>query len=428
VQPISDVLVVGGGPAGHAAAAACAQAGMTTTLLTPDPGAAWTQTYGAWHDELADVELTDVTARRWHDVLVRTTGRRTRRLDRTYCLVDNERLHDVLWTRAAAAGARRVRGRGSALRVRADHVEVTTADGVRHRGRAVVDASGQPPAFAGGATTGRRASRAHGATLAYQTAYGLIATFDRPPAPPGAVCLMDFDATPFVGEEPATFLYAMDLGADRWLVEETCLARRPALPIRTLSSRLRRRLEARGAVPVEVHATERVAFPMDAPPPYARRDDVPPITAFGAAAALVHPATGYQVATALRRAPRLATALRTALDGPSDPMAVAAAGTAAVWPTDQRRQHALYRVGLEVLLRLDVAATQRFFAAFFELPPAAWQGYVSWRSSPAQLQVTMARLLRELPTDVRGEVLRAVVRRPALRWLAAAVAPATISR
>ncbi|HSK96326.1 MAG TPA: lycopene cyclase family protein, partial [Euzebyales bacterium] len=272
----SDVLVVGGGPAGLAAAAACVATGLDVGLLTADPTATWPQTYGAWLDELVAAGFDGVTARRWTDTRFRGGGD-DRPLGRTYCLIDNDRLRSVLLARAA--GATVTAGRAATLEPHGDHVVVTTTSGARHRARAVIDATGQPPLF------GRRTGE-----LAYQTAYGMVATFDRAPLPAGTACLMDLDARPFGAAEPATFLYAMDLGDGRWFVEETCLARRPALPLRVLEGRLRRRLTARGAQPRQVLAVERCAFAMD--PPLPARG---PAIAFGAAAAMVHPATGYHV-------------------------------------------------------------------------------------------------------------------------------------
>lgn len=400
----TDVLVVGAGPAGHAAAAACAQQGLQVTLLAIDPTADWSQTYGAWHDELEAVGLTEVIGRRWSDTWVRTGATPRHALDRTYCLIDNARLRARLWQTAHAAGATQVVGRAVAVERDRGRAVIATADGARYGARVVVDATGHPSAL--------RRDRRQG--LAYQTAYGVVASFDRPPIPEGSMCLMDFDATAFDDPEPPTFLYAMDLGDDQFLVEETCLARRPGLPLGLLAQRLRRRLEARGCPPRDVRSTEQVAFAMDAPLPDGGRCGV---TSFGAAGGLVHPATGYQVATALRRAPALAAALRTALDTPgATPERAAAAGTAAVWPPTLRRRHALYRIGLEVLLRLDVNATQRFFDAFFSLPPAAWRGYVSWTSPPVELEATMLRLMVGLPAQDRADVLRAAAGPPALRW------------
>jgi len=405
------VLVVGGGPAGLAAAAACAAEGLDVGLLTDDPDATWPQTYGAWLDELTAAGFDDVTAHRWPDTRVRTGGDGDRPLDRTYCLIDNDRLRGTLLARAPGVAV--TAGRAVALDAHRPQLVVTAADGARHHARAVVDATGQPPAL-----TRRR----HGA-LAYQTAYGMVATFDRPPIPAGTACLMDLDARPFGAVDPATFLYAMDLGDGRWFVEETCLARRPGLPLRELEQRLRQRLTDRGVQPRRVLAVERCAFAMDAPLPAPG-----PAIAFGSAAAMVHPATGYSVATALQRAPALARAVRRALEEHATPSALAATANAAVWPGSLRRQHALYRVGLEVLLRLDVSATQRFFDAFFALPPARWRGYLSRTASPAQLQLTMLRLLGALPWDVRRAVLSAVAQRPARRWLARALLPPVSGR
>jgi len=407
----TNVLVIGGGPAGWAAAAACGQAGLDVRLVTADPAAGWRQTYGAWLDELAASGFDDATGHRWAQVLVRTAGVAYRRLGRTYCLIDNDALRAALMTRAATADV--VAGRVVALNDRGQHVAVATSDGRHWWASAVIDATGYPSV-----SGGRR-----GGPLAYQTAFGIIATFDRPPLPAGAMCLMDFDATPFDGEEPATFLYAMDLGGGRWFVEETCLARRPGLGMDTLRDRLLRRLASRGATPGNILSTERVAFPMDAPLPQRGL-----AVAFGAAAAMVHPATGYHVAHALQRAPHLASAIRRLLAAGATPAEVAQAGHAAVWPARQRRQHALYRLGLEVLLTLDVPATQQFFHAFFDLPPDHWQRYVSRTASPLELQATMAHLLRRLPRGVRRNVIAATVTRSSRRWLAQALRAPAVSR
>lgn len=407
----TDVLVAGAGPAGWAIAAACTQRGLQVRVCAPDPQARWHHTYGAWLDELAACDAEQSTRRRFDTVLVRTVGTDHRALPRTYCLIDNDGLRDQLT--AAAAPATVTRGRATAIEVRSDHVVVHTDDGAELSARAVIDATGHPAAL------GRRAP----ARLAYQTAFGLVATFRRPPTPPGAMCLMDFDARPFDDVDPPTFLYAMDLGAGRWLVEETSLAGRPAMGVTQLRRRLERRLAARGNDLIDVVDTERVAFAMNAPLP----TDGPAI-AFGAAAAMVHPATGYHVATALRRAPAVADALVTALDDGRDPQGIARAGQRGVWPADALRCDALHRVGLEVLLALDTAGTQRFFDAFFSLPVERWTGYMSRTATPAEVQWTMMRLMLHLPRDVRRRVLRAAAAAGSWRDLVRAFTPAVVGR
>lgn len=406
----SDVLVVGAGPAGRAAAAACARAGLDVHLLAPQPDAAWSQTYGAWLDELAGADAERVAGHRWDSVAVRTVGPTFRQLGRTYALIDNERLRAALTDGVDVA---QTAGRASGLDVDDTGVVVTLVDGRRLAARAVVDATGHPAAF------GRRARSG----LAHQVAYGVVARFDQPPLVPGTMCLMDFDATPFEDDGPPTFLYAMDLGDGRWFTEETSLAARPAVPLGLLERRLRRRLAARGCTPQDITHTERCVFAMNAPLPPGG-----PAIAFGAAAAMVHPATGYHVAEALRRAPLLATAVRDAMAGGAGPRAVARAGHRAVWTATDHRRDALYRLGLDVLLALDTPATQAFFDGFFSLPPADWQGYVSRTASPLGVQRTMTRLMARVPPDVRRRVLRSVVADGAWRHVGRLVAPGLVSR
>lgn len=406
-----DVLVVGAGPAGWAAAAACAREDLRVQLVAPSPHAPWHQTYGAWVDELSVGAAADVTRQQWDTVYVRTAGPGFRTLPRSYCLIDNDLLRASL--RANAASTTVVTGRARSLEHAGDHLCVHTADGARLRARAVIDATGHPAAFGAPAPS----------PPAYQTAYGLVARLSAPPIPTGTMCLMDFDPTPFEEGDPPTFLYAMDLGAGRWFVEETSLAARPALPLRTLRQRLEQRLAHRGVEATEIISTERCAFAMDAPMPPAG-----PAVAFGAAAAMVHPATGYHVAEALRRAPALASALRRALHEHRDPTDVARAAHRAVWPGETLRQHALFRLGLEVVLRLDAAATRTFFDGFFALPPDDWRGYVSRTSSTLALQRTMLRLMRRVPRRLRGQVLRTAMSPGALRGLLGVVAPRRLTR
>jgi lycopene beta-cyclase len=406
----SDVLVLGAGPAGRAAAAACAQAGLDVRLLAPAPHATWTQTYGAWLDELAAAGLSTVARHQWDTVLVRTTGPQLRPLGRTYVLIDNDRLRTTLTARARDAST--VVGRAADLQRARDRLVVTTTAGERLAARVVIDATGHPPTF----------GPPPASALAHQTAFGIVARFDTPPIPHGTMCLMDFDASAFGDGGPPTFLYAMDLFDGTWLVEETSLAGRPAVGLALLRQRLERRLAHRGCAPTHVLATERVAFPMDAP--VARSG---PAVAFGAAAGMIHPATGYQVATALQRAPVLAAALCRALADGADVATAARAGHRAVWSADDVRRDALYRFGLDVVLALDAAQTRAFFAGFFALPASQWHAYLSRTASPLQLHRTMLALMARVPARVRRRVLHAVFADGAWRRLGPLVLPGAVN-
>lgn len=389
----ADVVVVGGGPAGMAAAAACADRGLAVAVLAPDHDAAWPNTYGIWTDELASLGDADVLEVGWPRVRVATGAAPPLDLERGYGLIANERLRSRLAERCEAGGARLVTGTARGLRV--DGWPRVELDGHRTlRGRAVVDASGHRPVLL---------RPGAGRPPAWQAAYGLLATFPgAPPIEPGSMVFMDYRDGPLrglpgVAADP-TFLYGMDLGDGRWFVEETSLARRPALGFDMLAARLRRRLATAGARVGDTLAVERVRFPMGVPLPPTDQ----PAVGFGGAAGMVHPATGYQVGTALRRAPALAEALVRALDRPDATAgSVAAAGWQAVWPADLMRQRALHAFGLEALLRMDTPTIQRFFAGFFELGEPHWRGFVSGAPDVRDLSATMLALFRRAPGSLR---------------------------
>ena len=67
-----------------------------------------------------------------------------------------------------------------------------------------------------------------------------------------------------------------------------------------------------------------------------------PVTAFGAAANLVHPATGYSIARSLREAPALAAEMAVILRRDLPVQETARQVWNALWPAEKRRQvHAL---------------------------------------------------------------------------------------
>jgi lycopene beta-cyclase len=395
-MPARGVAVVGAGPAGSALAAACAERGLPTTLVDPRPDAAWTATYGAWVDELPALPAS-LWSHRFPRPLVGVDAGPPIALPRPYGLLANEALRGHLRQRLLDAG-------GTVVTGRADHVDhgaassvLRLSDGRTLAAAVVVDASGHRAALV---------PRAPGRPPAWQVAHGVVARLRRPLLPSGGMWFMDWRRPGVEGDDRTpTFLYAMDLGDGRVLVEETSLAARPPLRIGELETRLEARLQAAGAPVVAVEATERVAFPMGGPVP----DRTGRTVAFGAAAGAVHPATGYQVAASLRAAERVAEAIAGAADG--RPAAVSRAAWSAVWPPDALRQRALHAAGLEVLLSLGTAEVQRFFGAFFSLPTPVWMRYVSGARSSGELAATMLAVVRRLPPQlalrVAGGALRA---------------------
>jgi lycopene beta-cyclase len=143
---------------------------------------------------------------------------------------------------------------------------------------------------------------------AEQTAFGVVvpAVVADPLVPAGEALFMDW--RPDHGEDGwPTFLYGIPIGEGEVLLEETSLARRPGLPVAVLRRRLHARLAHYG-IPIPPEArTETVRFPVDRP-----RHDVPGVLGFGAAAPLVHPATGFSLAAALGLAEPVADRARGA--------------------------------------------------------------------------------------------------------------------
>ena len=83
-----------------------------------------------------------------------------------------------------------------------------------------------------------------------------------------------------------------------------------------------------------MHEEEWSFIPVGGPLPVAQQ----PITAFGAAANLVHPATGYSIARSLRKAPAFAQEVATLLRKQQAVGDTAESVWDALWPQEKRRQ------------------------------------------------------------------------------------------
>ena len=338
---MADVVVVGGGPSGWALASACARRGHAVTLVAPGHG--WRATYGMWADEVSVLP----PGSRWVATRARGGGRW---LPREYAVLDNE---SVL-AACTYPGVEVLKARASAMT--ATSVALTTGE-VRHG--MVFDA------------TGARRGRVE------QTAYGVVV-----PGPHETV-FMDWRQP---ADGPATFLYAVPLPDGRVLLEETSLAREPGLGFTELRERLHARVgEVRGPV-------ERVRFPVDVPPPPPRARGAIP---FGAAAGLVHPATGFSVADTFRLAPAVADTIGRGQR----------AVRRVIWPWRARLVYRLRLRGLATLLSLTTAEHEEFFDLFFALPARHQRAYLSGRADPAGTAAAMAALFRAAPSHLRRKMI-----------------------
>jgi lycopene beta-cyclase len=274
---------------------------------------------------------------------------------------------------------------------------IRLADGEELRAAIVVDAGGHRQPLGGRDRYGNAAE---------QTAAGVVVdeATAAPLVPPGEALFMDWRSDH--GEEGwPTFLYGIPLGGGAVLLEETALARRPGLPLPVLRRRLHARLARHGIAAPTDATTESVRFPVDSP-----RHRTPGVLAFGAAAPLVHPATGFSVATSLRLAPVVADAVAARLPTGAD--SALAAGRSAVWPPGARAVHRFRRVGLEALLRMPPAEVPAFFETFFALPARHRWCYLTERGNVRGTAATMRALYARAGWRMRARLIAPVLLPP----------------
>ncbi|HEY9311837.1 lycopene cyclase family protein [Williamsia sp.] len=367
-----DLVVVGAGPAGRALAHRAETSGLQVALIDPAPDRGWTATYGSWADELPGWVDSKSFAAQSPQAVVYTPRRRV--VDRSYVTFDTGGLQRSLpVTDDAVIGSR-------VMQLFDDHVVV---EGNRRvKAHTIVDARGL------------RATDAPA-----QSAYGVVVDADLADRYLEAVETVLMDWRGAARGTPPSFLYAISLGGNRVLLEETCLAGIPALPIGELRNRLHTRLSGHGITAADIDDTddEKVWFALR------RQSGVPwkdrPLR-FGSGGGMMHPATGYSLAASLREADTVVNALVNQQDP-----------RRALW---NRRTRAVYRLrdrGLTSLLGLDPIDVVRFFDGFFDLPVADQRAYLSSRDDLAGVARAMTRVVAHTDRAVAYKVMRGAVMR-----------------
>ncbi|MFT4041792.1 MAG: lycopene cyclase family protein [Gordonia sp. (in: high G+C Gram-positive bacteria)] len=368
-----SAVVVGAGPAGYALTHRLLHHGVRTTLIDPHPAFGWQSTFAAWTDELPEWLSENVIGARTD--AVRVHGHTPRTIARPYSILDNTALRHEL----TLADAQVISGRAVALTPES----VRCADGSIVHADQIIDCRG---GFTRNAPT--------------QTAFGVVvAARDAAPILDGAqALLMQWSAPDHLGALPdqaPSFLYAIPLSAHTVLLEETCLAGYPPLGIDELTRRLRVRLGDQ--LPSAIRS-ESVSIPLTgAAAPWRTR-----VFAYGAAGGLTHPTTGYSVAASLRYADLVAAAIAAGHDP-----------TTTLWPSQARAVHRLRLRSLGALLALDATQLLDFFDAFFTLPLAAQQDYLSERGNLRGTVAAMIASFGRVTMRTRFEIARGTLAHPA---------------
>eukprot|EP00877_Chromochloris_zofingiensis_P005408 jgi/Chrzof1/14869/Cz09g18310.t1_LCYE[v5.2] len=428
----ADAVVVGCGPAGLYLAAQMAQRGLKVGLIGPD--VPFVNNYGVWVDEFKQLGLEHTLECQWPDAVCYFGEGNQVNVGRAYGRVCRRRLRQHLVDLCKSAGVQYLATEVTDICKSADNTTayVTCSNGSTFTSRLVTLASGQ--------AAGRFLQyEPEAPAVAAQTAYGIEAEVEGYDAAYGNdhMLFMDYrrhhtglwdggatklnagnhpnanDGLWGSSDEVPSFLYAMPLGGNRVFLEETCLVAKPALPFKVLQRRLERRMRSMGIKVTRIHETEWSYIPVGGPLPSANQ----PITAFGAAANLVHPATGFSVSRSLREAPVMAEAAVQALSGSQTVPEVAAAVWQALWPDEKRRQASFHLFGMELLAQLDLSATNAFFNTFFALPPTYWKGFLGSRLSSVQLLGFALLTFVLAPANIKGKLVSHLMTDPAGRYL-----------
>jgi len=413
-----DVAIIGSGPAGSCLAWALgSREGLRVAVIDPRIDAPWPNNYGSWSEEwdalakrTPELELHQCVDHEWKTTDCFFGGswgipEETRtKLERGYVRVDRETLRRNVIAKSPKERVHRVQGAVNA-RVSSEcrnvfstndiahdahgtTLTVTTSDSEKRQLRAtlVVDCTG----FESKLTT-----RTGLPKPGYQIAYGFeadVTGYAESGYDPEAMLLFDYrDSHLDVENEfPPTFMYAMPFGpgktpgSTRVFFEETVLVSRPALSLAECERRAAQRLAKLGIrVVSEKTDVELCYIPMGGPIP----DKHQRIVAFGAAAGLVHPATGYQLCRVLCATTDLSASIGAALKARTNPDLAARAAYAAVWPRKTSLQRDFTVFGGEFLLTLGAEDLRGWFTAFFELPTDTWAGFLAfWPGLPGNVK------------------------------------------
>lgn len=405
---ILDLIVIGCGPAGLSLAAESAKKGLKVGLIGPD--LPFTNNYGVWEDEFKDLGLQSCIEHVWRDTIVYLDSDDPILIGRAYGRVSRHLLHEELLKRCHESGVTYLNSKVEKIIEAGDGCSIVACErDLMIPCRLAIVASG--------AASGKLLQyEVGGPRLSVQTAYGVDVEVENNPYDPSLMVFMDYrdykKETPQSPEpEYPTFLYVMPMSSTRVFFEETCLASKDAMPFDLLKRKLMSRLEAMGVRVLKVYEEEWSYIPVGGSLPNTDQKNL----AFGAAASMVHPATGYSVVRSLSEAPTYASVIANILKKDMYSRQNILVGSAqnpsmlawrTLWPQERKRQRSFFLFGLALILQLDIEGIRTFFQTFFSLPNWMWQGFLGSTLSSVDLIWFAFYMFAAAPNSMRMCLVR----------------------
>ncbi|XP_076957155.1 lycopene epsilon cyclase, chloroplastic-like [Bidens hawaiensis] len=412
---ILDLVVIGCGPAGLALAAESAKRGLNVGLIGPD--LPFTNNYGVWEDEFIGLGLEGCIEHVWRDTVVYLDDNDPILIGRAYGRVSRDLLHEELLRRCVESGV-------SYLSSKVERI--TEAP----NGQSLIECEGnitipcRLATVASGAASGKLLQyELGGPRVCVQTAYGVEVEVESIPYDPSLMVFMDYrDYTKHksdsVEAQYPTFLYVMPMSPTKVFFEETCLASKEAMPFELLKTKLMSRLKTMGIRITKTYEEEWSYIPVGGSLPNTEQKNL----AFGAAASMVHPATGYSVVRSLSEAPNYAAVIAKILGGQGNSKQMLDLGGytpniskqawETLWPLERKRQRAFFLFGLALIVQMDIEGTRTFFRTFFRLPTWMWWGFLGSSLSSTDLIVFAFYMFIIAPQSLRMGLVRHLLSDP----------------
>lgn len=373
---VVDLAVVGSGPAGLAVAQQVSAAGLSVCTIDPSPRLIWPNNYGVWVDEFEAMDLLDCLDATWSGASVFIDDKSTKDLNRPYGKVNRKQLKSKMMQKCIVNGVKFHQAKVANVIHQEAKSLLMCNDGVTVHAAVVLDATGFSRCLV-------QYDKPY--NPGYQVAYGILAEVKEHPFDLNKMVFMDWRDSHLNHSKELkernckipTFLYAMPFSSERIFLEETSLVARPGVPLQDIQERMVARLQHLGITVKSVEEDEHCVIPMGGPLPVLPQR----VVGIGGTAGMVHPSTGYMVARTLAAAPIVANSIVGFLDSNESFLANELSEEVwnDLWPIQRRRQREFFCFGMDVLLKLDLQGTRRFFDAFFDLEPHYWQGFLSSR-------------------------------------------------